>query len=123
MVWQVLVCVLAAAGMLFLAWCVVGALLMPVGGPGMTVIYCARGDAEDLEQAVRSFAWLRGSGVADLPLQVVDCGMAPAARERAERLARAHPFVRVLTAERWEEEFARGTGAAPRQRGSRGVSE
>ena len=124
MVWQVVACVLATAGLILFAWCLIGSFLLPVAGRNLTVVYRARGDAPDLEQAVRSLAWLRGTGMVDVPLQIVDCGMEQAARQRAERLARAHPFIQVVPAPAAQGEEACGrSGDPPRQRGDGDLSE
>ena len=96
MVWQVVACVLAAAGLMRFLWGLAGAVLLPVAGDNLTMVCRAKGDAPELEQTVRSFAWLRGTGMVELPLQILDCGMTPQARRRAERLARQHPYVQLI---------------------------
>ena len=68
--WQVVSCVLAAAGILLFLWCLIGAFVLPVATPGLTAVYRARGEARDMEQMVRGFAWLWGTGVVELPLQI-----------------------------------------------------
>ena len=124
MFWQVVSCVLAAAGILLFLWCLVGAFVLPVATPGLTAVYRARGEARDMEQAVRGFAWLRGTGVLEVPLQIVDCGMNEEARQRAEHLARRHPYIQIMRKipGQGEETVGETAGTDPRQCGCRGVS-
>ncbi len=94
MVWQVVVCTLAAAGAVLCVWGLLGALLGPVGG-GAAIRWCVAGEAPALEQTVRGVAWLHDTGLLDMPLELVDCGLTPPARERARRLAAGYSFVRL----------------------------
>ncbi len=72
MVLQVILCALAAGGLLLVVWCVVGRLLLPVSR-SLVSVYVLRGDAQELEQTVRAFEWLCESGLMAGTLLVVDC--------------------------------------------------
>ena len=62
----------------------------------VSVVYRGRGDAPDLEQTVHSFQWLHDTGLVRTELVIEDHGMAPAARRRAETLARQQAYIRWL---------------------------
>ncbi len=114
MIWQVVVCTLAAAGAVLCAWCLLGALLGPVGGVGAVICWRVAGEAPALEQTVRGVAWLRDTGLLDMPLELVDDGLTPPARERARRLAAAYSFIRLTG----QETEAIGAGAGDPARDS-----
>ena len=80
----------AAAGILLVIWCVVGALLLPLAGrkAPATVLLPASGDGARLEHDVRGFQWLCDSGLVCGSVVVVDCGLDAQGRALAERLAR-----------------------------------
>ncbi|MFR4561261.1 MAG: hypothetical protein ACLT5P_08565 [Flavonifractor plautii] len=62
-IWQVLLALLAAVGLLALGWLTFGRLLTPVGGGGGGPVYAvvpASGDGAHLEQDVKGLLWLRG---------------------------------------------------------------
>ena len=62
-IWQVLLALLAAVGLLALGWLTFGRLLPPVGGSGGGPVYAvvpASGDGAHLEQDVKGLLWLRG---------------------------------------------------------------
>lgn len=121
MVWQVVACVLATAGLILFCWCLIGSFLLPVAGRNLTAVYLASKDSADLEQTVRSFSWLRGTGMIEMPLKIVDCGMDEETRHLAVRLARAHPYIQLVR----QEEVDRGAAAGddPRQCGCGDLSE
>ena len=67
---QALGAMLAAAGLLALAWFCFGKLLLPVSGEGGGPVYAvlpAAGEGETLEHDVRALCWLRGSEAARFP--------------------------------------------------------
>ena len=119
MIWQVIASVLGAAGLILFCWCFIGSFLLPVAGRNVTAVYVAGKDAADLEQTVRSFSWLRGTGMIEMPLKIVDCGMDEETRRLAERLAGTHPYIQIVRPERRKQgETERGTaGDDPRQCG------
>ena len=66
-IWQVLLALLAAVGLLALGWLTFGRLLTPVGGGGGGPVYAvvpASGDGAHLEQDVKGFS---GCGAASWP--------------------------------------------------------
>lgn len=96
MVWQVVSCALATAGIILFLWCLIGAFLLPVAGQNLVTVYRASGDASDLEQAVRGFSWLHETGLLDMSMQIVDCGMSESARQTAQKLALEHPYIQIV---------------------------
>ena len=72
MVLQVIVCALAAAGVLLIVWCVVGHLLLPVE-KSLVSVYVLRGGDQKLEKTLRAFEWLCESNLMAGTLLVVDC--------------------------------------------------
>ncbi|MGO5113724.1 hypothetical protein ACTQ33_01620 [Candidatus Avoscillospira sp. LCP25S3_F1] len=96
MMGQMAVAILATAGLLLALWLWMGRLLLPLAGETVFVVYRGRDDAPDLEQTVHSFEWLHDTGLVRTELVIEDHGMAPAARRRAETLARRHEYIRWL---------------------------
>lgn len=96
MVWQMVACALAAAGLVLFFWGLLGAFLLPAAGPGLVLRLPVQGDAPELEQSVRSIVWLVESGFLDAPLEIVDCGLEPEARCRAQRLAESHSCISLI---------------------------
>lgn len=127
MVWQTVACALAAAGLVLFFWGLLGAFLLPAAGPGLVLRLSAQGDAPELEQSVRGVVWLVETGLLDAPLQIVDCGLQPEARRRAQRLAEGHPYISLVRQQPAEEAREETIGERarddPRQRGRGGLSE
>ena len=127
MVWQIVACVLASAGLLLFLWCLIGSFVLPVAGRSLTAVYRASGSAGDLEQTVRGFSWLRGTGMIDMPLQILDCGMDPQAAMLARQLAKEHPYIQIIwqagSEGRVNGDFGGTAGTDPRQCGGGGLSE
>ncbi len=109
MIWQVLFSALAAAGLVLVVWCLAGRLLLPARG----VLVCCRvrGDAPELEQTMRSLSWLVESGLLRATLRIVDCGLTPEARARAEVLSARRRYIEIV-----EEECGSTTGTDSRKR-------
>ena len=120
--WQIVACVLATAGLILFCWCLIGSFLLPVAGRNLSAVYLAGKDSSDLEQTVQSFSWLRGTGMIEMPLKIVDCGMDSETRHLAERLARAHPYIQIVngTCQEMQEETERGAAAGDDPRQCRG---
>ena len=87
-IWEVILALLASAGLLALAWVSFGRLLLPVGtwGPAYAVVP-ASGDGERLEQDLAGLRWLRKGGMARFTVVIADCGLSGQGRRLAERLA------------------------------------
>ena len=96
MMGQMAVVILATAALLLVLWLWMGRLLLPLAGETVSVVYRGRDDAPDLEQTVHSFEWLHDTGLVRTELVIEDHGLAPAARRRAETLARQHEYIRWL---------------------------
>lgn len=86
MLWSLLCAVLAAAGLLFALWALLGWCVLPVRHAAVTV-YSLRGDEPQLEQQVRAFVWSRGSGFTGGRLLLVGGAESPQTRQLARRLA------------------------------------
>lgn len=87
MLFDLLVVLLAAAGVVFLIKLVFGLLLMPVRGRGcrVSVTVSVEGDSPDLERVLRGAAWLAQEGSTELIL--IDRGMGENTRKAAELFA------------------------------------
>lgn len=87
MVFDILVVLLAAAGIAYLIKLVFGLLLVPVRGKGCraTVVISVEGESPDLERAIRGAKWLSREG--GVPLILIDKGMDDKTRRRAENFA------------------------------------
>jgi len=88
MTYDILVVLLAAAGVVFLIKLAFGLLLMPVRGKGCRVFVAVsiESEAPDLERILRGAKWLAQEGGVDLLL--VDKGMDGRTGELARRFAR-----------------------------------
>ncbi len=62
MFWQILLCALAAGGILLALWVLVGALLLPFSLRHSCMVIWVSDNCDRLEQQVRAFAWLMDSG-------------------------------------------------------------
>lgn len=96
MVLQVIVCALAAAGLLLIVWCAVGRLLLPVSGDAVSV-YAINGSEKELTQTVRAFEWLCQSGLLAGTLYVLDDEGDEALSALARELCEATDCVRLCT--------------------------
>ena len=96
-IWQVLLALLAAVGLLALGWLTFGRLLTPVGGGGGGPVYAvvpASGDGAHLEQDVKGLLWLRGGELARFTIVIADGGLDGTGRAvAAARLARGQGIV------------------------------
>ncbi len=81
---EICICALASAGILLVIWALTASLLLPAQED--FVVLSARGDAGALEMRVRSYRFLRDSGLLQAELVVVDCGLTARGRAAAERL-------------------------------------
>lgn len=97
MLFDILVCGLAAAGIILLLWCLIGFFLLPLEGTGLVTVFRASGDGQDLERQVRGHAFLKNAGVIGASLVIVDYGLDSAGVEAAGALAQEYDFVDYLT--------------------------
>lgn len=82
-------CVVLCSGVLM--------LLSPVMGRKMVTVWHLRDDCEDLEFRVRCCVFLQKCGLFTWKLLLVDCGLNPHDRRRAELLAREQPMVDLVS--------------------------
>ncbi len=96
---EILLSLSAVVGLLAVGWLCFGRLLTPAGGKALRLLIPAKGDGEELEQAVRGLVWLRGSGFLDGSVVIADCGLTAAGRAAAELLCRREPAVELCSLE------------------------
>ena len=94
---EVLLGILAAVGTLVFLWCLSLWILSPLSARGMITLWNLQGPCEDLEFRVRCCVFLQRSGLFSSRLLLVDCGLMPEARKRAESLAREEPLVDLIS--------------------------
>ena len=70
-----LTALLAAFGLICLAWLGLGWLLRPAGGCPTRMVVAARGGGEGLEQTVKALLWLRRTGLWRGELVIEDRGL------------------------------------------------
>ncbi len=92
---EVVLSLLAVAGMMSLSWLLFGRILTPAGNRETVSMVPGQGDGEGLEQAVRGLLWLRGGGMLQGELVIVDCGLSPTGRSIAAALCMREPGVEV----------------------------
>lgn len=99
MVWQILLCALAAAGLLFLLWVAIGLLLMPLRlGHGFVLLFVQE-NADHLEQSMRAASWLIGSGLLRTTVLLADTQGSLQVTELAKRLSESYPWAVWLSAD------------------------
>lgn len=84
---------LSVIGLLSIGWLCFGHLLTPAGNGRTVTVLPGRGDGEDLEQAVTGLLWLRGSGLLEGRILIVDCGLTAEGKAMAQALCRREPAV------------------------------
>lgn len=89
MLLPVLIAFALVCGLTAVAWCLFGALLLPLGRRSrpVTILYPVAGEPDALEQDVRAYAWLCQTGLVHGKLVILDCGLTEAGRAAAERMA------------------------------------
>ena len=70
---ELLLVFLAALGLLTFLWCLAGLVLRPERET--LSIRCCQGNGDRLEQTVRAYGWLRGTGLVRGQLLLMDCGL------------------------------------------------
>ena len=83
---EVVLILLAAAGLLGLGWVLFGRLVCPVGSGGVYAVIPASGDGANLEQDVKGLLWLRGGELARFTIVIADGGLNAAGRAAASAL-------------------------------------
>ena len=106
---EIILGLLAAAGLLWLCWLLFGRLLCEGGAERSGPVYAvipADGDGERLEGEVKRLLWLRG-GQCRFTLIIADRGLNPAGRAAAAALLAQNPGLVVCPAERLGEYISR----------------
>ncbi len=93
---EIVTAILSCGGVLFLLWCLAGFLLYSRAEENTVTLLRLTGDAPELEKQVRWCKWLQNAGISSWPMLLVDCGMKPEARKRAELLAADSTFVHLV---------------------------
>ena len=92
---EILLAILACGGVILLLMALWGLLLRGQDGETLLLLRLS-GDAPDLERRVRRAGWLRSLGFGELQAVLLDCGLSPEARRRAERLAAPETDLHLL---------------------------
>lgn len=127
--WQVISIFLQAAGVLLLLWTLVGWLVLGRDRGGVAAFACLPGRLGSVEPFLRCCMWLRGTGILQMPVLLVDCGLSPEEKARLDRLVRDRVGVSCcLEAElparlKMEADKFGGFGTAAGDCGSGGVPE
>lgn len=95
---EVILALLAVAGLMSLAWLLMGHILTPAGAEGTVTLVPGTGDGETLEQSVRGLLWLQGGGLLGGRVLIVDCGLTPAGRAVAAALCIREPGLELCPA-------------------------
>ena len=98
---ELILALLAAAGLLFLGWLLFGKMLTPVGGLGAPMYIAIRGEGDGigLEHTVNTLIWLRGKELAQCPILLLDAGLNEEGRIVAKLLASRWPEIRLCRPE------------------------
>lgn len=130
MVWQTILCVLAACGLVLVVWVCLGACVLPLRPRRgrIYILWRMEGGADDLHRCRQSLTWLRESGLLPTEWILWDGGLTPDARRVARLLPRLDPRIHWAepeqTLERIRENIdGRGTDDSARHSQRRGVSE
>lgn len=90
---EVIMSLLSVVGLLSIGWLCFGHFLTPAGNGQTVILLPGRGEGVDLEQTVAGLLWLRGSGLAEGRILIVDCGLSAEGRAAAQALCRREPAV------------------------------
>lgn len=96
---EIVFSLLAVTGLLALGWLCFGKLLRPMGGKDMITLIPAYGEGEALEQALVGLDWLRGAGLTEGYVVLVDLGLSAQGIELALRLSERESGVFLCPAE------------------------
>ena len=96
---EIILSLLAVAGLMGLGWLGFGYLLTPAGGSRGVCVVPGKGDGEELEQAVTGILWLMGGGFMGGRVVIADCGLTEEGRAVARQLCRREPAVDLLAAD------------------------
>lgn len=96
---EIVLSLLAVTGLLALGWLCFGMLLRPMGGKGAVTLLPARGEGEDLEQALTGLLWLRGAGLTVGRIVVADLGLTGEGRDLARLLTEQETGVYLCSRE------------------------
>lgn len=96
---EILLGILAALGACVILWCVALLILSPISGRNMFSLWYVSGTCEELEYRVRLCLLLQRIGLFTHRLVLVDCGLLPEARHRAELLLREQPMMDLVRQE------------------------
>lgn len=99
MVGTMIVSLLSTLGILLIVLCAAGAVLLPAGGKGYSVLF-ADGSAVSRKR-IRAYFFLLRTGLSRLPLMVVDCGLGDEDRSMLQRAANGLE-IRLFTLQEWE---------------------
>lgn len=100
---EILLSLLAVVGLLGLGWLCFARLLRPMGGRYAVTLLPARGEGEELEQALTGLFWLRGAGFTVGQVVIVDRGLDPRGLALARVLAGQEPGVYLCPGEELED--------------------
>ena len=95
----ILLSLLAGTGLLTLGWLCFGRLLRPMGGKEMVTLIPARGEGEELEQALSGLLWLRGAGFVQGQVILADVDLTAQGQALARILAEREPGVYLCSRE------------------------
>lgn|GEM_PF-782147 len=97
-VWEAILALLGAFGVLCIGWLLFGRLLSPAGWGRKPCIYTVlptAGGGEGLEQAVRSSLWFQGGQQTAVRIVIADGGLDEAGRAAVSALVRQWPELTV----------------------------
>ena len=86
LLWEALLSLMSALGLMLLGGLLFGRLLRPIPGDELWVLIPGRGEGGRLEQQLRGMMWLRGLGLLRCPVAIVDVDMTSAGRSLAMKL-------------------------------------
>ena len=92
---EILLAILACCGAFWMLAALWGLLLRGYDGE-TALLLRLRGDAPELEKRVRRAKWLQSMEGGELPVLLLDCGLSPQARRRAEKLAQGEMNLHLL---------------------------
>jgi len=98
MVWQTILCILAALGIVLLLWLIFGAFVLPMRPRRgrLAWLWQAEGDEAALLRQYEAYAWLRETGLAPTQLVLWDAGLDPDALRLAQYWADSDPRVTLV---------------------------
>ena len=95
MLWEILLCAVAAAAVLGLFWLLLAQLLLPLRAKDACLLLLGRDGGDGLEHSTRAYLLLKSAGALEGPLYLVDDGLSEDGLALAQQLTQLDDSIRL----------------------------